>query len=363
MADQVFNGDLAREYVPNADAADQNATADPLSILSLLTLIGTDTAVITLPGVKGTATVYTVGSNSDFASSYPNVTFKVLSGAVIAHGAYTLKLHLEAGQYQVFDGTGAVTLVNADKILPRWFGALGDGATDDIVPIRKAFASQAASQVAYLANATNYVFSVPVVAFDNSHWEISDAITPGSQAMRIRGNWAILRLTDGTKNFFECSVAYRIEHEGMTFVGGNSVFNFGNDNLGPAWIYGKDNEYTWGGGNSGAVFNFYLPGITVNLSVNLVIENSSFLYNYQILNSQPGADATFRTNWFIGTNPIAAVAQFVNRSNLTLDNFQGSPSAGACPLGARWVDNYGSFNAVNATRFGSEGNGMPIVYN
>jgi hypothetical protein len=61
------------------------------------------------------------------------------------------------------------------------------------------------------------------------------------------------------------------------------------------------------------------------------------------------------------TTLTASAGQIRNKGSLFMDKFDGSPTSGTVPSGARWVDNYQTFHAVNS-RFGSEGSGMPIVY-
>jgi len=88
------------------------------TIQSALTAIGTTTKTTLLlrPGT------WTVSANTDW-SAYANVTFKFTPGAIISHGAYTLKLPIpEAGNYQIFDGTGAITFNEGrGDILVPWF--------------------------------------------------------------------------------------------------------------------------------------------------------------------------------------------------------------------------------------------------
>ena len=63
-----------------------------------------------------------------------------LSGAV-TNGAYTFDINgnLAAGRYQLFGDTVTVTgNIQAEYIVPQWFGAVGDGVTDDTDAIHAA---------------------------------------------------------------------------------------------------------------------------------------------------------------------------------------------------------------------------------
>ena len=117
------------DYYPDPSAADQGATTNSRSIASLLAAIGTSkqaTIVLAHSG-SGNTTTYTIGQNVNW-SAYTNVTFKIVPGAVISHGAFTVNIpNPDAGLYQIFSGTGAVTISGSVKeVYPQWFGAVAD---------------------------------------------------------------------------------------------------------------------------------------------------------------------------------------------------------------------------------------------
>lgn len=124
------------DYVEPVDF--YNGAFTKATIDAALTAIGTSTRVTLLlrPGT------WVIDSNADW-SAYTNVTFKIAPGALISHGAYTVKLpNPDAGYYQILDGTGLVTFYgNMDKIKCAWFGAKGDGVNDDGAAINKSIAS------------------------------------------------------------------------------------------------------------------------------------------------------------------------------------------------------------------------------
>lgn len=70
-------------------------------------------------------------------------------GAVLRPGGSTVDIilngNLDAGAFQVFDiktNTGStVTPKKAEQVIPQWWGATGDGTTDDIKPINAALAA------------------------------------------------------------------------------------------------------------------------------------------------------------------------------------------------------------------------------
>ena len=62
-------------------------------------------------------------SNADW-SAYTNVTFKIVPGALISHGTFTVNIpNVEAGLYQIFSGAGAETISgNTRVVYPEWWG-------------------------------------------------------------------------------------------------------------------------------------------------------------------------------------------------------------------------------------------------
>ncbi len=108
-------------------AFDFGSTATQATIETALTSIGTS-APTTLLIPAGT---WVISSNADL-STYTNVVFQFAAGAILSHGSYTINIpNVDAGIYQVFSGTGTVTISGAvNEVFPEWFGV--DGTADDV---------------------------------------------------------------------------------------------------------------------------------------------------------------------------------------------------------------------------------------
>jgi len=116
--------------IVNVNATDHGDSSEVGSLKYVCDLLGSESKTITLE--KGT---YSVGTSFTISS---NVAIRMNNGAVlqIATGQIlTINGPFEAGLYQVFDcvGTGAVTFGSGSvsEVYPEWWGAKGDGVTDN----------------------------------------------------------------------------------------------------------------------------------------------------------------------------------------------------------------------------------------
>lgn len=111
----------AIQYSPN--------TFTQASITAALTAIGTTnkTTLLLRPGT------WVISSNADW-SAYTNVTFNIVPGAVISHGAFTVNIpNPQAGLYKIFDGTGVISISgNTTTVYPEWWTANTIPGTTDM---------------------------------------------------------------------------------------------------------------------------------------------------------------------------------------------------------------------------------------
>ena len=162
--------------------------------------------------------------------------------------------------------------------------------------------------------------------------------------------------------------AYTNTFENLKFVGGKSHFILHNRNTNQTLVEFNGCEFQ-------LALSFAIRAIPSggadHLSTQLTIRNCKFLCNYQCLESYCDYAAVV-DSWVELRQPqMIDGAAFVNRSGtLFFDRMLGVPCAdiskapkkgGKNLNNARWVDNYGSFTAINS-RFGAEGGGIPVVY-
>ena len=86
-----------------------------------------------------------------------NLTLKFAHGAVltIATGkTLTINGSLEAGLYQIFSGAGTGKVSGLKTVYPEWFGAIGNGSTDDTVALNLTATACASGGVIHLSPAT-----------------------------------------------------------------------------------------------------------------------------------------------------------------------------------------------------------------
>jgi parallel beta-helix repeat protein len=81
-------------------------------------------------------------------------------GKIVKASAYTLTINgpFQAGLYQVFDGFSAGEVTGLKEAYSEWFGAAGDGTTDDTAAIAKTVAAISAEGVLRFSPSATYYF-------------------------------------------------------------------------------------------------------------------------------------------------------------------------------------------------------------
>jgi hypothetical protein len=137
-ASSESSGTTSDACYPSYAAVDQGLTGDNDTLKYCIDTIGADQATIVLRHNSGSATTtYTLTTSETLPD---NITLKFERGAVIdGAGTLTINGSIDAGNYQIFGSSLTATgSPNINEVNIKWFGATGDGATDDAAAIQKA---------------------------------------------------------------------------------------------------------------------------------------------------------------------------------------------------------------------------------
>lgn len=152
----IYLAQAATPGLPVYDVKNYHLLADSIAA------IGTNQAILVISNEQLLQANTTIPANIKLQFSQTGI-FNIASGVTV-----TVSGTLDAGPHQVFSGPGSVMISNSSvKASPQWWGAKGDGNTDDTIAIQKAIN---ASNNIYLAKGT-YVLGT---------------ITPGSSYLENR---------------------------------------------------------------------------------------------------------------------------------------------------------------------------------
>lgn len=148
------SGTPSSVFIKTPDYSITVENAKQVAIYSVLAFTGTareytssmfadlDTAIATIGSTEATLFITTpllVTANAVVPST---MQLSFLRGGSLNNGTKTVTINgqVNSGLFKIFDGTGAITFGtnSVGKVVPQWFGALGDGATDDTVAIQAA---------------------------------------------------------------------------------------------------------------------------------------------------------------------------------------------------------------------------------
>ncbi|RPJ39225.1 MAG: hypothetical protein EHM35_02850, partial [Planctomycetaceae bacterium] len=172
----------------------------------------------------------TLTANAVFPATLGVVIHK--GGSIIKASTYTLTISgpFDAGLYQVFSGFTTVTLSQVKQVYPQWFGATGDGTTNDTAAITVAITAALASESGHLNGLTTY--SHPCVYFPKGVYSCETALTADVAGtvifIDIRSEGAILVAGSGITLFG--GVAGHVKISGLQFHGGATAISIKTNN-------------------------------------------------------------------------------------------------------------------------------------
>lgn len=137
--DQLVNALGFGRYV-DYEETDQGVVGNGKTIKAYVDAIGTNKATLILRhNSGGITTTYTLTTTETIPS---NITLKMEHGAILSGVGTLLIKSFQAGLYQVFSGTGPISLYGTAPVSAEWFGVSKDetAANNDIY-IARAFAS------------------------------------------------------------------------------------------------------------------------------------------------------------------------------------------------------------------------------
>ena len=260
-------------------------------------------------------------------------------------------------------------LLGADEFSVKKFGAKGDGKTDDTEAIQAA---------ANAAHKRTRVFRKMGNQPPSSAFGTGQTVTfpPGvykvTKTIRFSGYVSVAG-TDGSAmiqwhgeehgTIFDIH-AFRNRVEKLIFAGGGTHLRISNKNIDKTMVTIRDCQFLY----ADKIAVLLEPAQGANhLSEQTLIEGCLFSKNHQCVQNF-GDLMEIRNCWVDQTQPqMADGAAFINRYGTMRIAFccltpSANPEKG--PLyyhNARWVDNYGRFEA-ESVRFGGEGGGLPAVY-
>jgi hypothetical protein len=142
MAFDVVFTDPRNYYYPDAAAADQGLTGNRNTIKFYVDLIGASEGTIHLRHFSGGAsTTYTLSANETIPK---NITLKIDRGAIISidvgntFTVYSPENIATQPTQQIVTGTGILQFTQGGVVHPGWWGAVGDGITNDYTALQAA---------------------------------------------------------------------------------------------------------------------------------------------------------------------------------------------------------------------------------
>lgn len=211
--------------VDNTGVADSSAA---LNVLSAVTIPAAGGTVLWTPGT------YKVGSNVIFGTNVQHIFLKGAKLSISTGVTVFFQGLFTAGLYQIFicNGTGNVDIGPGRQagLLPEWWGAAGDGVTNDFAALTKCFS--AANTTVSTSTPVNGILTGSITPILLSAPEyVTNAPIACSAYQIIRSFFrSRLRSSVSTTNILNMANCFRAEVHGIEFVGGFNAIQFFNNN-------------------------------------------------------------------------------------------------------------------------------------
>ncbi|MDD9940158.1 MAG: glycosyl hydrolase family 28-related protein [Myxococcales bacterium] len=261
-------------------------------------------------------------------------------------------------------------LWDQSAISVRWFGATGDGATDDTAAIRAAASAikdytSGPGTLEFARGVSNTAYSRPALLFPAGHYVVWDTITLLGTSVTIAGDTRAVLDQRAEVPTLALNDVRRVSIRGLTFVGGLHHISLGNSNIANSLFTIEDCDFNHSSGACvrAAQPNPGVPPGDLHLSAHLSIRDCRFIAINPVVETYADithfSDCWIKAMWDLPDD----TAVFRNMSgHLKLSHVSMvPPDFDPAVLGRRWIDNYGSVDA-EYTRFGGEGSGIPIIY-
>lgn len=191
--------------------------AEYASLSAAQTAIGTSTqAVVEIPSTTTVSASLTITPNIELLPTGPGL-ISVASGQTLTIQSGTSRWPIR----QIFTGAGNVRLYGPGTgIFPQWFGASGDGVTNDASALNAALASSSTSGLPVMLGGLTFGLSS---ALDGSISNVSFISPRGGAILKVLGSNHILNNTSGYHNGWRFE---NIEFQGDLYLYDSRDVNF-----------------------------------------------------------------------------------------------------------------------------------------
>ena len=320
-----------------------------------------------------------------------NICLKFDNGAMLSVASgktLTINGGIEAGLWQIFAGAGDVAgSPKIEYVYPEWFGAVGDGITDDSASFQLAV-NFAGSPIKTSPITGDSVWPHFGVYLSKKVYNLASPVTVGAY-MRLLGKGSIVTCPEDGKMFISGEAynhssrqpegysalgwAYRVLFEDITFVGENvEAVHFNARNLDNARFqfdrcvfrcYTETNKkfaVLIRSQSSRVVFN----NCDVPASPNFLFTSVDFCHlNGGWFN---GYGRGIRNSTYVdnSNNGTAFITSGENSRHMFIKDCVFIPEGDGSGVRdfLRWFDNYGYSLHISDCHFGGENSGFPIVY-